>query len=161
MDPASILASLGRIALTRATFGVATAAALFGCAGTGPAIVEHPRSVSMALVSPERDPLAGALVFSAPSAPDAPPPRPRHRALMSRRIHPTPPTRAALHVAEWSLSLGADETRATVAPSIALSAALSMSAGPAPHLDHAVPGAIVVPIPRAAVEEGAWERRRR
>ncbi len=157
MDRWSFLASLGR----QTSFGVVIGACAVGCAGTGPAIVEHPRSASMTLVSPERDPLAGTPMFRTES-PDA-----THAAAPTRRVAVTAraPIRVTpssvhppLHVADWSLSLGADET--AVAPEVAFSAALSMSAGPAPHLAHAY-GPVVVPISTVSVEEGAWERRRR
>lgn len=155
MDRWSFLASLGR----QTSFGVVIGACAVGCVGTGPAIVEHPRSASMTLVSPERDPLAGTPMFRTESPDDTHAASPPRRVVVGARppIRVTPASvHPPLHVADWSLSLGADET--AVAPELAFSAALSMSAGPAPHL---VRGATAVPISTVSVEEGAWERRRR
>ena len=66
-----------------------------------------------------------------------------------------------LRAADWSLALDNGETSATLAPAVALSTALSLSAGPAPHLTHAAYGDVVVSVPEVAVVEGAWEARRR
>jgi hypothetical protein len=166
MDRWSILASLGR---WTSSAGVVIGALSAGCAGTGPAIVEHPRSVSMSAVAPERDPLAGALTFrpDAPS-PDASAPDDASSStacsssLALRAPEPiVAPAHTILHIGHWSLALGSDETSASVTPAIALSAALSMSAGPPPHLVRATHGAVVVSVSEVAVEEGAWEESRR
>lgn len=159
MDRGSFLASLGR----RASFGIVVGVCAMGCAGTGPPIVEHPSSPSMTFVAPERGALAGALTFPPPSD-DTRPTSPRRRTVISAtrpRMRAATAHRAPLHVADWSLSLGTDEASPSVAPEVALSAALSMSAGPAPRLVPAPEGAIVVPVSAVSVEEGAWERRRR
>lgn len=164
MDRRSILASLERHASFAVVIGVSLVGGAIGCAGTGPAIIEHPRSSSMTFVSPERDPLAGAYTFrvGAPDDTASVPTPPRPRTVATRApLHAATHARPTIRVADWSLSLGTDETRETVAPEVAFSAAMSMSAGPAPHLAHAAHATVVVPIPTIAVEEGAWEQRRR
>lgn len=155
----SFLATLGRrIASASVVLGAFAAAA---CAGSGPAIAHHPRSSSMVLASPESDPLAGAVTFgSSGGAASARDPIPT-LALEPPAELAAAHTHVSLRVGAWSLGLGTGETSTTVAPTIALSAALSMSAGPAPHLTRAAPGAVVVSVSEVAVEEGAWEARRR
>src|SRR5439155_13063127 len=121
-----------------------------------------------ALVSPERDPLAGALTFTTSSSSGeearAAPMRTPARALALDAppdLGDVVPTHATLHVEQWSLALGSGETSATVAPEIAFAAALSMSAGPAPRLVRDGPRAVVVSVFEVAVEEGGWEASRR
>src|SRR5262249_31422076 len=109
-----------------------------GCAGTGPPLVQHPRSSPMTAVSPELDPLAcargreegraegAAVATQPPSLGPEPPPS-----------SPPPPEHVALEQDEWSLALAPDETSSTVSPPIAFDAALWMSAGPAPRLSRA------------------------
>jgi hypothetical protein len=148
--------------VARASCSLAMAIAA-GCAGSGPPLVEHPRPVAgFDVVSPEADPLAGALRFEAGGTTDgaratigsaltlAPPPA----------VAP-PPARVTLEEDAWSLALGPDETSTTVAPPIAFDAALWMSAGPAPRLSHVDHGAALVVVSEVAVEEGAWEEERR
>lgn len=156
MDRGSILTSLGRAT----ALGVALGAIAGGCAGSGPPIVEHPRSASMTLVSPERDPLAGAITLPPPSSPQDAPRALPPRQIAARRVPLHRSTRTTLHVADYSLALGPVEARAAIAPAIAFSAAMSMSTGPAPRLAPTT-HAVVVPIPSVAVEEGAWEEQRR
>jgi hypothetical protein len=159
-------------------FAAVAVALAAGCAGTGPAIVQHPRSVvGFEVVSPELEPLAGALrwdpgvgalhwdpsFFGVRSRETR---RPSGLALTLAAPPPVapPPARVTLEEDAWSLALGPDETSSTVSPPVAFDAALWMSAGPAPvlsrvdpHLDHAA----VVVVSEVAVEEGAWEEERR
>src|SRR4051812_2700032 len=54
----------GSLSFAHLARGVSMTALLsFGCAGTGPAIVEHPRSSGIVVVSPETDVLAGTPVL--------------------------------------------------------------------------------------------------
>lgn len=156
----SFLAALGRRAPSA---GVALGAlAAVACAESGPAIVEHPRSSPMVAASPESDPLAGAVTFpSSGGDVAAPDPAPALALETPPQLGALGSTHVSLRGGEWSLALGTGETTTTVAPPIALSAALSMSAGPAPHLTRAAPGVVAVSVSDAAVEEGAWEARRR
>jgi hypothetical protein len=116
----------------------------------------------MVLVSPESDPLAGAWTFPSSEGPGAGrDPTPGLVAAPTPEIMRPTPEHLWLRAADWSLALDNGETSATVAPAVALSAALSLSAGPAPHLTRAAYGEVVVSVPEVSVEEGAWEARRR
>jgi len=152
--------------------GALAACAMSACAGSGPAIVEHPRSGSMVLVSPESDPLAGAWTYpssggargaSDPTLSVTTDPAATDPAATDPEPEVTTPSREHvwLRAADWSLALGNGETSASVAPAAAFSAALSLSVGPAPHLRHVRRGDVLVSVPEVAVEEGAWEARRR
>lgn len=157
----SLFATLDRCAAPALLLAVSATTA--ACAGTGPAIVEHPRSASMMLVSPERDPLAGAITLPTSGMQAAPDPAPEPALTL-----PTPPplapagaSRVALETDAYSLALGSGETSALVPPPVALSTALAASAGPAPHLRRDGPSLVAVSVSETAVEEGAWEEARR
>ena len=80
----------------------------------------------MAVVSPEHDPLAGAITLPPPPSDDARP-APARRRVAATRAPIRPHARTPLHVADYSLALGPVETRAAVTPDIAYSAARSTS----------------------------------
>jgi hypothetical protein len=135
---------------------------LAGCGGVGPAVVEHPRSGAMTVVSPESEPLAGAVTFVPAVAPYARPPlaRPTGTLALPTRaeLTTTRPDRVEIAVGRWNLALGDGEVLRE-APDLALSEVLTLSEGPAPRLGDAQSTVLQVSAP--AVEEGAWEAGRR
>jgi hypothetical protein len=92
---------------------IAAGLACSACAGTGPPVIEHPRSTAIVVVSPESDALVGAPTFR-------PGERVAQRTVVRRAIAPrlVIPARAdvaTLHashvvidVGEWNLALDAD-----------------------------------------------------
>ncbi len=161
------LSLLARFALGAS---MTTGLACTACAGSGPPIVEHPRPVAIVAVAPESDVLAGAVTFR--TDPGAPPVarsiRPSSRPARALSF-PAPFDRVGMRVAPrwsiragaWDLALGEDEARASGEPGVALSEALTLSAGPAPRLGELGSSVAIHSVSEEAVEEGAWEASRR
>jgi hypothetical protein len=159
-QPGSLLL-LARLALGAS---VTTGLVCSACAGTGPAVVEHPRSHASVAVAPESDPLAGAPTFrlgesdAPPRAASSPAPE-RALALPARAYVPARTSPVVIYTGAWNLALGNAASEMT--PERARSAAFALSAGAPLRLVEPPASTAILTVSEEAMEEGAWDASRR